>query len=74
MNWNAVQTDWKQFRTVIQKRWDKLTDAQLDSIAGKREQLAGTLESTYSIGKDETEKQIKEFEERNKDYRPAQAS
>jgi uncharacterized protein YjbJ (UPF0337 family) len=35
-------------------------------IAGKRDQLAGKIQETYGITKDETEQQIKRFEELNK--------
>jgi len=36
-------------------------------IAGKRDQLAGKIQESYGITKDEAEKQIKDFEEKNKD-------
>lgn len=38
-------------------------------IAGKRDELMGKIQESYGITKDETEKQIKDFEERNKDDR-----
>jgi hypothetical protein len=36
--------------------------------------LAGTLQKTYGITKDEAEQQIKSFEERNAAYRPKSSS
>lgn len=39
-------------------------------IAGKREVLAGKIQESYGISKDEVEQQIKIFEERNKDFNP----
>jgi uncharacterized protein YjbJ (UPF0337 family) len=39
-------------------------------IAGRRDQLAGRIQESYGITKDEAEKQIADFEERNKDARP----
>jgi uncharacterized protein YjbJ (UPF0337 family) len=39
-----------------------LTDDQLDVIAGKREHLAGKIQESYGISKDEAEKQISEWE------------
>ena len=48
----------------------KLTDDNLDAIAGKREQLAGRIQETYGITKDQTEVQLKAFEETHKDYQP----
>lgn len=38
-------------------------------INGKREELAGRIQKAYGIDKDEAEKQIKAFEESNKDWR-----
>lgn len=70
MNWNIVEGNWKQFKGMVKARWGKLTDQHLDVIAGKRDQLSGKIEEAYGVTKDEAEKQIKEFEDRNKDYRP----
>ncbi|MDP5291886.1 CsbD family protein [Oceanimonas sp. CHS3-5] len=67
MNWDIVEGNWKQFKGKVQTQWGKLTDDQLDVIAGKREELAGKLQEAYGISKDEAEQQIKEFEEQNKD-------
>jgi uncharacterized protein YjbJ (UPF0337 family) len=69
MNWDIIEGNWKQFKGKAKEQWGKLTDDQLDTINGKREQLAGRIQEVYGINKDETEKQIKEFEDRNKDVR-----
>jgi len=74
MNWDIVQGNWKQFKGKVKTQWGKLTDDHLDVIAGKRDQLAGKLQESYGITKDEAEAQIKRFEEANKDYRPPGAS
>jgi len=70
MDWNIVEGNWKQFKGKVKTQWGKLTDDHLDVIAGKRDQLAGKIQESYGITKDEAEKQIKDFEERNKDARP----
>lgn len=66
MNWDIVEGNWKQFRGKVKTQWGKLTDDQLDVIAGKRDQLAGRLQEAYGVTKDEAEAQIKKFEERNR--------
>jgi len=70
MNWDIVEGNWKQFKGKVKGQWGKLTDDQLEAIAGKRIELAGKVQEIYGITKDETEQQIKRFEQRNKDYRP----
>jgi len=66
MDWNIVEGNWKQFKGKVQEQWGKLTNEHLDQIAGKRDQLVGKIQEAYGITKDETEKQIKDFEDRNK--------
>lgn len=70
MNWNIVEGNWKQFQGKVKTQWGKLTDDQLDVIAGKRVELAGKIQEAYGISTDEADKQIKAFEELNKDYKP----
>ena len=67
MNWDIIEGNWKQFKGEIRAQWGKLTDKQLDVIAGKRTELAGKLQEAYGITKDEAEKQIKRFELRTPD-------
>jgi uncharacterized protein YjbJ (UPF0337 family) len=62
MNWDQVEGKWKQFKGKAKEKWGKLTDDDLDVIAGKRDQLAGQLQVRYGIAKDEAERQISEFE------------
>ena len=70
MNWDIVEGNWKQFKGRIRVRWGKLTDDQLDLIAGKRTELSGKIQAAYGLTKDEVEEQIKLFEEQNKEFKP----
>ena len=70
MQWDIVEGNWKQFKGKVKEQWGKLTDDDLDRIAGKKDQLAGRLQESYGIGKDDAERQIREFEDKNRDYRP----
>ena len=70
MNWDRIEGNWKQFKGKVKEHWGKLTDDQIDVIAGKREQLAGRVQETYGISKDEAEKQIRRFEDLYEDWTP----
>lgn len=48
------------------EQWGKLTDEQLDVIAGKRDQLLGKIQEQYGVAKDVAERQVKDWEARNK--------
>jgi uncharacterized protein YjbJ (UPF0337 family) len=62
MNWDRIEGNWKQAKGTLKERWGRLTDDQLDVIAGKRDQLVGVLQESYGIAKDEAEQQISEWE------------
>ena len=62
MNWDRIQGNWKQVVGKAKAQWGKLTDDDLDVVAGRREQLAGRIQERYGIAKDEVEKQISDWE------------
>ncbi|WP_205230486.1 CsbD family protein [Azospira oryzae] len=67
MNWQIAEGNWNQVLGKVKAQWGKLTDDQLKVIAGKRTELAGKIQTVYGISAEEAEKQIKSFEEVNKD-------
>ena len=70
MNWDIIEGDWKQFQGLVKQKWGRLTDDHLDTIAGKRDQLAGKLQEAYGITADQAEVQVKAFEQIHKDHQP----
>jgi uncharacterized protein YjbJ (UPF0337 family) len=70
MNWTQVEGNWKQFKGKVKEQWGRLTDDQLDVIAGRREQLVGKVQEAYGIGKEEAERQITSFENRYETWKP----
>jgi uncharacterized protein YjbJ (UPF0337 family) len=61
MNWDQVSGKWMQFKGQVKQKWGKLTDDDLEVIAGKRDQMAGKLQERYGYGKDQAEKELDEF-------------
>jgi uncharacterized protein YjbJ (UPF0337 family) len=61
MNSDQWQGKWKQVKGSIKERWGKLTDDDLDVIAGQRDQLAGRIQERYGIAKDEARRQVNEW-------------
>lgn len=58
MNWDQAKGQWNQLKGLVRKQWGKLTDADLDVIAGERERLVGKIQERYGIAKEEAERQI----------------
>ena len=68
MNRDRIEGNWKQLKGTIKEQWGKLTDDDLDVIAGKRDQLLGRIQERHGITKDEAEKQISDWEQRNPSF------
>jgi len=56
---------WHQIKGKVKEQWGKLTDDDLMQLEGKSEQLAGKLQERYGIARDEAERQVKDFRNRN---------
>lgn len=61
MNWDQIQGNWKQVTGKVKEKWGKLTDDDLTTVAGKRDQLAGVLQSRYGLAKEQAEKELDDF-------------
>lgn len=62
MNSDTIKGSWKELKGKAQAKWGKLTDDQLDQVEGNRAQLAGAIQKSYGVARDEAEKQVKEWE------------
>ena len=67
MNWDRIEGNWKQLQGKAIEQWGKLTNDDIDVIAGRRDQLAGKLQERYGIAKDEAERQVKEWADKADD-------
>ncbi|WP_319498879.1 CsbD family protein [uncultured Cohaesibacter sp.] len=61
MNWNQIEGNWAQFKGKLQAEWGRLTDDDIDVIAGNRKQLAGKLQELYGKREEEAEREIENW-------------
>ena len=71
MNRDDIERDWSEFRAEIRANWTRLTNEQLDTIAGKRSLLANEIQEAYGVSGAAAQRQIAAFEERCKERRAA---
>jgi uncharacterized protein YjbJ (UPF0337 family) len=71
MNWDRVEGQWKQMKGTVKEKWGKLTDDDLDQIAGRRDQFIGKLQERYGIAKDEAERRADEWLRMQHETEPA---
>ena len=58
MNWDRVEGNWRQLKVKVKEQWGKLTDDQIDQIAGRRERLVGLVQEKYGIERDKAEREV----------------
>jgi uncharacterized protein YjbJ (UPF0337 family) len=61
MNWDQLEGTWRLIRGTARLKWDELTDDDLNHIAGRRENLIGTLQQRYRIPREEAERQAEDW-------------
>ena len=66
MNWDRIEGNWKTMKGQVQQQWGKLTNDDLDVIAGQREELVGRVQNAYGLARDEAERQVSEWEKNQK--------
>lgn len=61
MNEDTFAGAWKQIRGKLREQWGRLTDDDLNVIAGKREQLIGRIQERYGRTRTEAEHEVEGF-------------
>ena len=61
MNWDVIEGKWKQFSGEVQAQWGKLTDDDLDVIAGNKDKLVGKLQERYGWSRNEAENKVEQW-------------
>ena len=58
MNWDRIEGSWKQMTGKAREKWGKLTDNDLDRVAGKVEVLVGLLQEKYGYTREQATNEI----------------
>ena len=61
MNWDQMEGKWKQLKGSVKQQWGKLTDDDLDVIAGRRDKLVGKLQERYGLAKEDAQRKADEW-------------
>jgi uncharacterized protein YjbJ (UPF0337 family) len=62
MNADTLKGQWHQLKGEIKTKWGKLTDNDLDQIAGQSEKLIGKLQERYGYARDRAEREVRDFD------------
>jgi len=68
MNHDRIEGRWKQIKGKVLEQWGRLTDDDLDVIAGRRDQLLGRIQQRHGMAKEEDVGEAKDSHQRNPDH------
>ena len=58
MNWEQIAGKWGQSKGAVRQMWGKLTDDDLEVIAGSKDKLLGRIQERYGIAKEQAQMQF----------------
>jgi uncharacterized protein YjbJ (UPF0337 family) len=58
MNWDQIKGKWSQVKGEIRQKWGKLTDDDLEVVAGSKDKFVGRIQERYGIAKEEAQRQL----------------
>jgi uncharacterized protein YjbJ (UPF0337 family) len=70
VDWDRIEGNWKHFKGNARRHWAKLSDEQLEAVAGKRDQLAGKIQEVYGVSKEIAEKQVSAWQSAQRENSP----
>lgn len=68
MNWDQIERNWAAVSDKIKLKWGKLSEDDLTSIAGQRDQFASLLHERYGYDKTVAMNAVDQFAERLKPH------
>jgi uncharacterized protein YjbJ (UPF0337 family) len=61
MKWDQLEDQWQEMKGGLRSRWGKLTDDDLQNVAGKKDALIAKLLERYGMLWGEAERQADEW-------------
>jgi uncharacterized protein YjbJ (UPF0337 family) len=73
MEWDLIAGNWQHYKPSVRLRWGRITDEELDIIAGGRAQLAAHIQDIYGISKNAAQMQLESWQgiQKEPDVAPA---
>jgi len=62
MNWTHIESGWNEYKASAKQQWNKLSIPQLSDTLGRREFLSSKVQEVYALSKEETERQVAEWQ------------
>ena len=61
MNSDVFEGKWKQLKGSVKQKWGKLTDDDVSSLSGKKDELVGKLQERYGYTREQAMREADEW-------------
>jgi uncharacterized protein YjbJ (UPF0337 family) len=61
MNSDVLKGQWTQLKGRVREQWGKLTDDDVNTVAGQAERLIGVIQERYGIARAEAQRQFEQW-------------
>ena len=61
MHWDSIEGRWKQAKGKVKEKWAKLSEDDLDIIAGRRDRLEGKIQQRYGFAIEYVRKEVDDW-------------
>ena len=68
MNPDELKEKWNQIKSRLREKWAKLTDDDWTQLQGDKEKLVGKIQERYGVAKEQAEKELRDFFNKDKDH------
>jgi len=77
MNTDTFEGQWRQMKGELRSWWGRLTDNDLEKVAGKKDRLSGMLQEKYGYTREaaqqEIDRRLREYDERMRTSSPTKS-
>ena len=68
MQWDQIESRWKEFTGSARAHWSKLTDDDWQAMTGTRGHLIGRIQKRYEVTREEAERQVEQWSDALLDF------
>jgi uncharacterized protein YjbJ (UPF0337 family) len=62
VTWDLIERRWVELRDRVREHFGRLSEDDLEAVAGRRERLVVKLQERYGLARDEAEHALREWE------------
>ncbi len=67
MNWDIIEGKWERLKGHARIQWGKLTDDEMDEVAGNKTKLIGKIQEKYGYTKERANEVVEKWQDSLKD-------